>query len=148
MEDRIKQKIKELEFKDVEVKVSDEKRWYHQVTVKFGYAKIRISELRSGCGAMLFSGYSNLSFEYINNPSTVGLFKFIFSLYKNNCETFITTVGTNYATSINFLKSLGFVEVDRYPNKRHKFTKDTQLLMVYTASKNKNNKKEEINVVV
>ena len=148
MEDTIKQKIKELGFEDMEVKVLDEKRWYNQVRIKAGYAKIRISELRSGCGAMLFSGYSNLSFEHQCNPNTVELFKFIFSLYKRNCETFITTVGTNYVTSINFLKNLGFVEVDRYPNKRHKFTKDTQLLMVYTTNKNPNNKKEEINVVV
>lgn len=87
---------------------------------------IKITQLSSGCGCMLFSGYLFLGY----NKDFIPLIKYIFNLYKLNgtCGTFITTSG---GTLEPFLLELGFKEVSKYPNVKHG-SSSTQKLFILT----------------
>lgn len=91
----------------------------------------RVTDLRSGCGCLVFSGYT------MCDDKMVEVVKYVFQLYYNtSCYangTFITTLGNSYTLNIgNFLKNIGFKEIAYYPNHRHSDKNPSQKLYICT----------------
>jgi hypothetical protein len=91
----------------------------------------RVTDLRSGCGCLVFSGYT------MCDDKMVEVVKYVFQLYYNTSAysngTFITSLGNGYSLQVGkFLKDIGFKEIAYYPNHRHNDVKNTQKLYILT----------------
>jgi len=86
--------------------------WHTEYEQKFG---IRITEIKSGCGSMILSRYTNvLKEDFINSLNIL-----IPRLIDNGVGALITTIGEYHSEFINVLEQTGFEKVSTYNNYRH-----------------------------
>lgn len=106
---------------------------YGQWTTRIKFNKFEFSEILSGCGALVFSGYANI-YPISNKDKYIPVLTYLFDLYGKlgMAGTFITTNSPN--SSQSFLEALGFKEIITYDNRRHPMNDnkkwDQQKLMI------------------
>lgn len=109
-------------------------RWNTCVSLKLSYQELAISEIESGCGALILSGYYGLLRIGHSKKDITDIIRVIINTYN---KVFITTIGeTEYLkTSKEILTDLGFKPLHSYINLDHSYYDDIQTLMIYVPEK-------------
>ena len=101
--------------------------WLYETCIKFNYTEINFTELPSGCGVVVFSGYYNATsyFDEEDMQKFKNLLKDVLNLYRNYANIF-TTIGhsemmkdPHMISMEELLISLGFEKITTYANKSH-----------------------------
>lgn len=114
-------------------------RWNTCITLELMYQELAISEIKSGCGAVVLSGYYGLIRNGFSKKDLTDIIRVIINTYN---KVVITTVGeadlkkNEYLkTSKEILMDLGFKPSHSYINLDHSYNDDIQTLMIYVPER-------------